>query len=247
MSDYVPPLAAIRRALDQAGLAEIARLNDADGEAESLPTPSSRMAARFAVGELAPLNTVGDRADRSGAGEVVAPPRLNRGLLPVLRWGWPAVSGPGLRRPSSAPPDLHGARRDLAGRQHCLRPGTPAHPGRRRTARGARHGGPEDRLPTPTDFRGVDGHHEPDPEPQAGSDLSQVRSRAEPAGEDRYKLQGQKIFISYGDHDLTENIVHLVLARSGVFPTGGPWKASWLDGSAVWRPTRTAPSMMHRR
>ena len=50
-------------------------------------------------------------------------------------------------------------------------------------------------------------------EPQAGSDLSLVRSRAEPQPDGTYKLFGTKIYITYGEHDLAENIVHLVLAR----------------------------------
>ena len=50
-------------------------------------------------------------------------------------------------------------------------------------------------------------------EPQAGSDLAAVRTKAEPDGGGRYRITGQKIYITYGDHDLTENIVHLVLAR----------------------------------
>ncbi|MCB1748106.1 MAG: acyl-CoA dehydrogenase [Gammaproteobacteria bacterium] len=56
-------------------------------------------------------------------------------------------------------------------------------------------------------------------EPQAGSDLSAVRSRAEPNG-DHYLISGQKIFITYGEHDLTDNIVHLVLARLPDAPEG---------------------------
>ncbi|MGE0486920.1 MAG: acyl-CoA dehydrogenase [Gammaproteobacteria bacterium] len=56
-------------------------------------------------------------------------------------------------------------------------------------------------------------------EPQAGSDLSAVRTRAEPNG-DHYLISGQKIFITYGEHDLTENIVHLVLARLPDAPEG---------------------------
>jgi alkylation response protein AidB-like acyl-CoA dehydrogenase len=57
-------------------------------------------------------------------------------------------------------------------------------------------------------------------EPQAGSDLAMVRTRAEPQGEGVYKLFGTKIFITYGEHDMAENIVHLVLARLPGAPEG---------------------------
>jgi alkylation response protein AidB-like acyl-CoA dehydrogenase len=57
-------------------------------------------------------------------------------------------------------------------------------------------------------------------EPQAGSDLSAVRTRAVPEGDGRYRITGQKIFITYGEHDLTENIVHMVLGRKSGAPEG---------------------------
>ena len=57
-------------------------------------------------------------------------------------------------------------------------------------------------------------------EPQAGSDLNAVRTRAERADDGTYRLFGQKIFITYGEHDLAENIVHLVLARLPGAPAG---------------------------
>ena len=57
-------------------------------------------------------------------------------------------------------------------------------------------------------------------EPQAGSDLAAVRSRAEPQADGSYKIFGTKIFITYGEHDLAENIVHLVLARLPDAPEG---------------------------
>ena len=57
-------------------------------------------------------------------------------------------------------------------------------------------------------------------EPQAGSDLALVRTRAEPQPDGSYKLFGTKIFITYGEHDMAQNIVHLVLARVSGAPQG---------------------------
>ena len=57
-------------------------------------------------------------------------------------------------------------------------------------------------------------------EPQAGSDLAAVRTRAEPQADGTYKIAGTKIFITWGEHDLAENIVHLVLARVVGAPEG---------------------------
>jgi len=57
-------------------------------------------------------------------------------------------------------------------------------------------------------------------EPQAGSDLAALRSKAEPAGDGTYRITGQKIYITYGDHDMTDNICHLVLARLPDAPAG---------------------------
>ena len=57
-------------------------------------------------------------------------------------------------------------------------------------------------------------------EPQAGSDLAAVRTRAVPQGDGTYKVFGTKIFITYGEHDMADNIVHLVLARTPDAPEG---------------------------
>ena len=56
-------------------------------------------------------------------------------------------------------------------------------------------------------------------EPQAGSDVGAVRTRAEPREDGTFAITGQKIFISWGDHDVAENVCHLVLAR---LPDGPP-------------------------
>jgi hypothetical protein len=57
-------------------------------------------------------------------------------------------------------------------------------------------------------------------EPQCGTDLGQVKTKAEPVGDGSYKLTGTKIFISAGEHDLSENIIHIVLARLPDAPKG---------------------------
>jgi alkylation response protein AidB-like acyl-CoA dehydrogenase len=57
-------------------------------------------------------------------------------------------------------------------------------------------------------------------EPQAGSDLSQVRTKAEPLGDGRYAITGQKIYITFGEHDMTPNTLHLILARLPDAPPG---------------------------
>ncbi|MEC7577494.1 MAG: acyl-CoA dehydrogenase family protein, partial [Pseudomonadota bacterium] len=57
-------------------------------------------------------------------------------------------------------------------------------------------------------------------EPQAGSDLSVVRTKAEPQADGMYKITGQKIYITFGEHDFSENIIHLVLARTPDAPEG---------------------------
>ncbi len=77
-------------------------------------------------------------------------------------------------------------------------------------------------------------------EPQAGSDLAMIRSRAQPADDGTYRISGTKIFITYGEHDLAENIVHLVLARLPDAPEGVKgislsWcPSSWSTRTARW-------------
>src|SRR5665213_1214683 len=57
-------------------------------------------------------------------------------------------------------------------------------------------------------------------EPQAGTDLGAIRTMAEPDGEGGWRLSGQKIFITWGDHDMAPNIVHMILARTPGAPPG---------------------------
>jgi alkylation response protein AidB-like acyl-CoA dehydrogenase len=77
-------------------------------------------------------------------------------------------------------------------------------------------------------------------EPQAGSDLGQVRSKAEPGSEGSWRITGSKIFISGGEHDLTDNIVHLVLARLPEAPAGTKGLSLFLAPKVLPDGTRNA-------
>jgi len=91
-------------------------------------------------------------------------------------------------------------------------------------------------------------------EPQAGSDLAALRTRAERAADGTYRIFGQKIFITYGEHDFTDNIVHLVLARLPDAPAGTrgislflvPKRLVEADGSLGARNDVFAASIEHK-
>ena len=91
-------------------------------------------------------------------------------------------------------------------------------------------------------------------EPQAGSDVGALRTRAERAGDGTYRLTGSKIFITYGEHDLTDNIIHFVLARLPDAPAGNRGISLFLvpkfmvnpDGSLGARNDARAHSIEHK-
>ncbi|WP_253444307.1 acyl-CoA dehydrogenase [Halomonas sp. Y3] len=91
-------------------------------------------------------------------------------------------------------------------------------------------------------------------EPQAGSDLSKVRTRAVPQEDGSYRLFGQKIYITWGEHDAAENIIHLVLARKPDAPEGNKGISLFLvpkflvneDGSLGARNDVTCASIEHK-
>jgi len=91
-------------------------------------------------------------------------------------------------------------------------------------------------------------------EPQAGSDVGALRTRAERAGDGIYRITGQKIFITYGEHDLTDNIIHFVLARLPDAPPGSRGISLFLvpkfllnaDGSPGARNDVRAHSVEHK-
>jgi alkylation response protein AidB-like acyl-CoA dehydrogenase len=178
-------------------------------------------AAALAEGEFAPLNRSGDEHKaRWHDGEVTMPPGFKEAWKSFVEGGWMGLSAPenaggqGLPLVLSAAlmDDLNGANVAFAlcpmlsfGAVEALE----------------RHGSDElkrDYLP-----KIVSGEWPATmnlTEPQAGSDVGALKTRAEPNEDGSWKLKGTKIYITYGEHDLSENIIHLVLARTPDAPEG---------------------------
>ncbi|MCQ8871316.1 MULTISPECIES: acyl-CoA dehydrogenase [unclassified Mesorhizobium] len=178
-------------------------------------------AGRFATEEVAPLYTIGDR---QGAvlkgGAVTTPPGWKELYRRWIDGGWNALSGPEEYGGQALPTMLGVAALEMWN-----------------SAAMAFGIGP---TLTMGAVEALDKHASEDlkakyleklvsgewmgtmnlTEPQAGSDLAALRARAEPAGDGSYRIFGQKIFITYGEHDFTDNIIHLVLARLPDAPAG---------------------------
>ena len=203
---------------DLPGLLSQGRMGDLDWEAV---TSIITEAGRFATEEIAPLNRIGDI---NGAAYENGMVRTAPGFADVYRrWaeaGWNGVS---------APPEFGGM-----GLPHLVNVGATEIwngasmafalcPLLTEGAIGAlkAHGSREladAYLPQMVSGRWTGTMNLT--EPQAGSDLNAVRTRAERAEDGSYRLFGQKIFITYGEHDMAENIIHLVLARLANAPAG---------------------------
>ena len=178
-------------------------------------------AAKFGEEVLAPLNTIGDRQGcvlREGA--VTTPEGWKAAYGQWVEAGWNGLTGPSTYGGQELPHLLHAAALEIwTGANMALTLCPLLNAGAMEAL--ATHG--SEKLKETYLHKMVSGEWTGTmnlTEPQAGSDLSQVRSRAEPAGDGSYRIKGQKIFISYGEHDLTSNIIHFVLARLPDAPQG---------------------------
>jgi 3-(methylthio)propanoyl-CoA dehydrogenase len=177
-------------------------------------------ADNFATGVLAPVNRRGDETGASWApAGVSAAPGFAEAYRQYVEGGWPQLGIDAEHGGQGAPHTLVGAVEEIwygANMALMLCP---------MLSRGAIEalllvGSPElQKTYLPKMIAGTWSGTMVLTEPQAGSDLGAIRTRAVPSGT-HYLLSGQKIFISYGDHDMTENIVHLVLARIEGAPPG---------------------------
>ena len=178
-------------------------------------------AAALAEGELAPLNRAGDiQGARWDNGRVVMPDGFKSAYDAFVAGGWMTLSAPerwggqGLPLALSAAvmDSLNGANLAFA---LCPMLGVGA------IEAIEQHGG--DELKQRYLAKIVSGEWTATmnlTEPQAGSDVGAISTRAEPNPDGSYRISGTKIFITYGEHDLAENIVHLVLARTHGAPSG---------------------------
>ena len=223
MSQYHAPLKEMRFVLTElAGLDQVATLPGFEEATTDTVAAVLVEAARFATEVLDPLNTVGDRegAHRLDDGSVKTAPGFKDAYLQYCANGWngltknPEFGGQGLPQVVATPVEemWHAANMafDLCplltqGAIEAIElVGTPEQKGRF--------------LPKMVEGTWTGTMNLT--EPQAGSDLAAVRTRAVPQPDGSYKLYGQKIFITYGEQDYTENIIHLVLARTPTAPEG---------------------------
>ena len=218
---YAAPLEEMRFVLDRlAGLPEIAALPGFEDAQPDVVEAILTEAARFASEVLAPLNATGDRQGcRWEGGRVTTPDGFPLAYRQFVDAGWhampvsSAIGGQGMPALlSSAVAEMWKSANLAFSLCQMLTIGA--------VEALAHHASDELKarfLPKMVagEWTGTMNLTEP----QAGSDLSAVRTRAEPDGE-HYRLFGSKIFITWGEHDVAENIIHLVLARLPDAPVG---------------------------
>ncbi len=219
---YTAPIRDIQFVLHElAGLPEITQLPGCDEVTGDLVDAILEEGGKFASGVLAPLNHTGDREGaRWNNGAVTTATGWKDAYKAFAEAGWTAISGPTEYGGQHLPVCVATAMNEMfksANMAFCLCP---------MLTQGATEAvllSGSDEIKAKYLPKMVSGEWTGTmnlTEPQAGSDLSAVRSRAEPQPDGTYKIFGQKIFITYGDHDLTDNIIHLVLARLPDAPEG---------------------------
>jgi acyl-CoA dehydrogenase len=218
---YRAPLRELRFVLDELlgadSLSGLSHFADYSGElAHSVLTE----AARFAETVLEPLNQPGDREGARWTPEgVVTPPGFREAYAQFVEAGWPQLGADPAYGGQALPRVLTNAVQELWASSNLAFKLCPM------LTHGAVHalqlcGSPQQkRRYLPSMISGAWTGTMVLTEPQAGSDLAATHTRAVPDGE-RFRLRGQKIFITWGDHDFTSNVVHMVLARIEGAPPG---------------------------
>ena len=222
MSEYVAPLKDMRFVMQElAGLDQVVSLPGCEEASPDVVDAILEEAAKFANGVLSPLNRVGDTNGAQWKDTVVTTtPGWKEAYAQFVENGWnglgcdPDFGGQGLPHiVSTAVSEMWKAANHAFSLCPMLTQGaiealTIAGSDEQKAAY----------LPklVSGEWTGTMNLTEPN----AGSDLAAVSARAEPVGDGTYKIFGQKIFITYGEHDMADNIIHLVLARTPNAPAG---------------------------
>ncbi|WP_417815645.1 acyl-CoA dehydrogenase [Thalassospira alkalitolerans] len=223
MTDFTPPIRDLRFLIhDVIGLQTVAELPGFRETSPDLVDAILEEAAKLAKGVLAPLNRIGDQEGSvlDDDGTVRTPTGWKDAYEKFCEGGWQGISAPEKEGGMGLPLLLGAAVGEMwhsANMAFALCPMLTSGAIELLTI----HGTDEQRALYLS--RMISGEWTGTmnlTEPQAGSDLSKVRSMATPAGDGTYRITGQKIFITYGDHEMTDNIVHLVLARTPDAPNG---------------------------
>ncbi len=222
MSTYTPPVTEQKFLLKHVvGMDELAGHNRFAEASADVVEAIVDGAGALAAGEFAPLNRIGDEVGAKWSPEgVTLPAGFREAYRAYVEGGWGTLAGPvefggqglPLTLATVVMEDLGSAN---MGFSLCmmLTPGA--------VEALVHHGSPE--LQAAWLPKLVSGEWTGTmnlTEPQAGSDVGALKTRAEPAGDGSWRITGQKIFITYGEHDLADNIVHLVLARTPGAPQG---------------------------
>ena len=221
MSTYIAPLRDMRFVMTElAGLDELSALPGFDEVSPELAEAVLDEAARLATEVLAPLNKSGDeQGARLTKDGVLAADGFSAAYRQFVEGGWSGLAGDPDFGGQGLPELLQAATVEMwnsSNMAFALCPLLTA--GATEALR--QHG--SDELKASYLPRLVSGAWTGTmnlTESQAGSDLAAVRTKAVPEG-DHYRLFGQKIFITWGDHDMTDNVIHLVLARTPDAPEG---------------------------
>lgn len=221
MAEYLAPLQDMNFVLK--AVAKIDEINQLPGFEEATPDLVEAVleeAAKFATDVLSPLNTVGDNVGAKHEGdEVTTPPGWKEAYQMFSEGGWSGLSGAPEFGGQGLPKTLATAVDEMwNGANMAFAVGAMLTTG---AVHAIEHHAADELKSTyiPNMLSGEWTGTMNLTEPQAGSDLSQVRTKAVPTG-DHYLISGQKIFITYGEHDLADNIIHLVLARTPDAPAG---------------------------
>ncbi len=222
MTEYAAPLREMRFVLDE--IAKLDEINALPGFGEATPDLVDAVleeAGKLAGNVLSPLNQPGDeQGSRLENGVVANPDGFAEAHAQYVEGGWcglaldPEYGGQGLPWSLSVPVNEMLASSNMS---YSLLP---------LLSQGSidlisHHGTPEQKATYLTKMTSGEWSGTMNlTEPQAGSDVGAVRTKAEPQADGSYRITGTKIFITWGEHELSENIIHLVLARLPDAPGG---------------------------